>query len=412
MPHFFSGDELGAIKSINYTQGSNEKEWKASTNVLVPGSSSGRTKTIQKLAVQPLDSSTLLAAARADGTAILYKVQNVTEISPVHEWSEPRLKEGQRYVGLAATDGGVHSCTSNGALRYTKLNSDGEEPTSSLATLPMRLCEWRLSSDARTFAYGGDEVELSLWDTEKAFSTKITPPEPAPADSKKRKRNDQLLPGELWRAKNLPNDHLSLRQPVHNTALTYLQPSTSVAHQHLLVGTANGSVRRYDTRAARRPVADWKGVGKTGGISTVEKGLHEHEVFVADRGSTLAALDLRNGRTIYSYKGLAGAVTSVAPTGSLMASATQDRFVRLHSTFAPPAETGQQQDHKGEVLDKLYVKVTPTVIVWDGVSANALGSFEEAEGEDEVWDQMQAVESDSEDEGKSSRRKEKKPRST
>lgn len=95
-----------------------------------------------------------------------------------------------------------------------------------------------------------------------------------------------------------------------------------MAHQHLLVGTANGNVRRYDTRAARRPVADWKGIGKTGGVSTVEKSFHEQsvrsqriyrhysnhavhysEVFVADRGCTLAALDLRNGRTIYSYKG-------------------------------------------------------------------------------------------------------------
>ena len=27
------------------------------------------------------------------------------------------------------------------------------------------------------------------------------------------------------------------------------------------------------------------------------------EVFVADRGCTLSALDLRNGRVIYSYKG-------------------------------------------------------------------------------------------------------------
>ncbi len=108
---------------------------------------------------------------------------------------------------------------------------------------------------------------------------------------------------------------------MHNTALTYLQPSSSPSHQHLLVGTANGSVRRYDTRAARRPVSDWKGIGKVGGISTVENGFHEQyvkslsfppvsiiddafsEVFVADRGSTLSALDLRNGRTIYTYKG-------------------------------------------------------------------------------------------------------------
>lgn len=73
----------------------------------------------------------------------------------------------------------------------------------------------------------------------------------------------------------VPNDGLSLRQPVHNTSLTYLQPSASASQHHLLVGTHYGHVRRYDTRAARRPVAEWKGIGKVGGIRTVEKGLME-----------------------------------------------------------------------------------------------------------------------------------------
>ncbi|KAH9901282.1 hypothetical protein C8Q73DRAFT_662670 [Cubamyces lactineus] len=408
MPRFFSGDELGAIKSISYSQGSSPKEWKVSTTVLVPGDSSGRSKTIQKLAVQSQDSNTLLSAVRADGSASLYNVQNEIELSLVHEWSEPRLKAGQRFIGVASANSGIYTCTSNGALRLTKPGENGAEASSAVATLPMRLCEWRLSKDASTFAYGGDEVELSLWDTEAAFLTSSVP-KPSTStessESKKRKRGDELLPGEIWRAKN----------PVHNTALTYLQPSATAAHQHLLVGTANGNVRRYDTRAARRPVADWKGVGKTGGISTVEKGFHEHEVFVADRGCTLAALDLRNGRTIYSYHGIAGAVTSIAPAHSVLASAAQDRFVRLHSTFSPPPQAGQQQEHKGEVLDKQYVKVTPTVVVWDGIVDGSAGVAEadgegEGENEDEVWDAMQAAESDSEEEGKKSRKKEKKSR--
>lgn len=68
----------------------------------------------------------------------------------------------------------------------------------------MRLCEWRLSPDGKSFAYGGDEVELSLWDTEKAFSQpQEAVPQNASTDTKKRKRSDQLLPGELWKAKNV-----------------------------------------------------------------------------------------------------------------------------------------------------------------------------------------------------------------
>ena len=96
-----------------------------------------------------------------------------------------------------------------------------------------------------------------------------------------------------------------------------------------------------------------------------------------------------------------------------MASASQDRYIRLHSTFGPPANPGQQQEQKGEVLGKEYMKVVPTVVVWDGV-VNAVESQaerEEDEPEDEVWDAMQAAESDSEDEGKAARRKEKRVRS-
>ena len=67
----------------------------------------------------------------------------------------------------------------------------------------MRLSEWRLSNDGCSFAYGGEEVETSVWDTEKAFAPKEPSPESHAVEIKKRKRGDQLLPGEVWRAKNV-----------------------------------------------------------------------------------------------------------------------------------------------------------------------------------------------------------------
>lgn len=141
-------------------------------------------------------------------------------------------------------------------------------------------------------------MELSVWNTEQAF----TPPadQLSVTEMKKRKRGDTLFPGEVWRAKNVrcilvvviltpdvfthggfrfqvPNDNLGLRQPVHITSLTYLSPSSPTGH-HLLTGTRLGDVRRYDIRAARRPVADWTGIGKIGGIKKVEKGFAEQYV--------------------------------------------------------------------------------------------------------------------------------------
>lgn len=67
----------------------------------------------------------------------------------------------------------------------------------------MRLSEWRLSSNEEVFAYAGDEVELSVWNSETAFSTNPGEIPTSDASAKKRKRGDQLLPGEIWRAKNV-----------------------------------------------------------------------------------------------------------------------------------------------------------------------------------------------------------------
>lgn len=75
----------------------------------------------------------------------------------------------------------------------------------------------------------------------------------------------------LTQSVQLPNDALNLRQPVRNTALTYLS-NPSQPSQQLLVGTQLGDVRRYDTRAARRPVSNWTGLAKAGGVGVIEKG--------------------------------------------------------------------------------------------------------------------------------------------
>lgn len=163
---------------------------------------------------------------------------------------------------------GVYSCTSNGALRLVHY---GEDQKPILGALPTRLCDWRLASDQASFAYGGDEVELSVWDTQKALAQDRPSTD---ASSAKRKR-DTLFPGEIWRAKNVENDGLGLRQPVRITSLTYLSPS---APTRLLSGTQLGDVRQYDLRA-RRPASNFKGIGKIGGVKVIEKGLNEQYVF-------------------------------------------------------------------------------------------------------------------------------------
>lgn len=84
-----------------------------------------------------------------------------------------------------------------------------------------------------------------------------------------------------------------------------------------------------------------------------------------------------------------------------LASVSQDRFLRLHSTFPPPNEVGKQQEQKGEVLDKIYMKVVPTAVIVDPRDEEGdVSQKDESDAEDEednVWDEMETADSDVEE---------------
>ncbi|KAI6039029.1 hypothetical protein EDC04DRAFT_2879742 [Pisolithus marmoratus] len=370
MPRFLVGDELGSIKSVTYDAKAHSDS-KIQLKTLYDGTGSGRTRGIQRLAVNDRrDDTLMLASAHADGSLCLSSLTNDDQLQQLHQWKESRIKSEQTFIGLVTSQSTVFSCTSNGALRLSTLGEEAGSPTHRLAALPSRLADCRLGCDKETFAYGGDEVELSVWNTERAFQPS-SPSEDAshisPSNTKKRKRvNDTLFPGEIWRAKNVPNDFLGLRQPVHNTCLTYISPTSS-----------NG----------RRPVSDFRSVGKIGGVRTIERGFSEHEAFVSDQGSSLSALDLRNGGILYSYKGISGAVTSVSPSPSFLASAALDRYTRIHSTSPPLAEVGKRADERGTTLGKVYMTTLPTVVVWDQQEEMGV----DGEEDENIWETMKHV---------------------
>ncbi|KAK7467089.1 hypothetical protein VKT23_004149 [Stygiomarasmius scandens] len=383
---FLTGDELGTLKVLHYSLSTTDVS-KATLKTIQTGSAP-----IQRLCSSKTSSgSTLVAAAHGDGLTSSFFLQDDDSLQKMKSWAEPRLKVGQRYVGLAVSDHNVFSCTSNGAIRRTRAEDTTESTEIADTTLvPTGLLDWKLSPTCRTFAYGGDEVDLSVWDVEKALQSSS---EEYTSSTKRKRSKDTLFSAEQWRAKNSPNDSLGLRKPIRITSLTYLS-----SDNHLLTGTQLGDVRRYDTRAARRPVTEWKSVAKLGGVKTVERGLNEHEVFVSDGGTSLYSLDLRNGRTLYGYKGLAGSVTSIAAAPSTLGSAAQDRYIRVHSTFPPAQEVGQPQEGRGEVLGKVYSKSIPTCIVWDGTIPSSVSQGDE-DSDDDMWENMENIGNDSDDNG-------------
>ena len=75
----------------------------------------------------------------------------------------------------------------------------------------------------------------------------------------------------------MSNDNLDLRRPTYITTLSYLYTNGD-AQTQLVVGMASGDLRRYDTRAARKPVADWKAIDKMKSIKVVQSGRNEQYV--------------------------------------------------------------------------------------------------------------------------------------
>ncbi|CAD6939794.1 unnamed protein product [Tilletia controversa] len=337
--------------------------------------------------------------------------------------TEDNMRAGmERWVGLSVGSSGIYSCTSAGALRFTpvvRMKEPGEILTVTnltageatvvklrnaplthvvFTTLPRTASASASNtnnSDPTHFLCGGHDVPLSIWHLPSAFASTIAHGplaiSPAardassavqkvvPADGagegedalsgkqKKRKRQiearnkaKELREGEVWRAKNLPNDALSLQQKPNISAITILSPGTAgptptssndddddipPLPTGLQIGTAtkNGLLRIYQPEpgsAQGKAVAEFaciggkgvegkkkeaqgvkgtmaiglikKGVASGGAeVKLVEPGGKESELLVADTQGKLYVLDWKTRRVLYQYPNIDGAITSL-----------------------------------------------------------------------------------------------------
>ena len=211
----------------------------------------------------------------------------------------------------------------------------------------------------------------------------------------------------------------------------------------LVTGTRLGTVRRYDTRAQRKPTDDWK-VAREGGISTVAPGgseqyvhltyhaawLTNSELFFSDRSGLLASLDLRTGKVAYTLP-VSSTPQYLLPISAEgrdtkvgLGSISSDATFRLHATSGVE-RTGNRGDK--EKWTRGIVSVAGGVGgqgIWRG-----WGEMEEEkpekvrkegeEGEDdsedeevdeeEVWGEMSEVEDNGEEESGSEEEEEEEP---
>ncbi|WFC96954.1 hypothetical protein MBRA1_003620 [Malassezia brasiliensis] len=358
-------------------------------------------------------------------------------------------------------DVGVYAGDSTGRLKVLHTNPkayeqvDIQEELDNLAikwTVPSPLHQVTFYPDTnkpRYFAYGGEQVPLSLWSLRKALerdpAQEVAASKPAEeeeqdaqaATGKKRRASSQagkqrdLLPGELWRAKNLPNDALSLARHPLIRSVVFLPRETSSGNEEaaedelaaldaaVAVGTKEGMVRVYEpSKKKPKHVHEWQIAAKNQGALRVLKLARSDAIlFAGDAARNLYAVDVKTGRVLFQYKGafveltpdITGTISSLlvlqvqrdeeAPKTLLLGSSL-DRLVRLFDIGTP---YGQGQRRRGKELCSYFTGLENVISMTSAqlsVQAPSEKKAEEAE-EEEVWANM-AIARDEKDNGEES----------
>lgn len=457
--------------------------------LILPNFKSHSDHAVQRIANGVLGSDVyVVAMARKNATIDVVQIVNqslpststapaaVSELSArilctIHE---TQMKAGiHRFIGLAVGQDGVYSVTSSGIFRFTPITigASGQEATAEVAQAkvldhlpsPLQHASFYPASNPTHFCYGGEDIPISLWHIPTALSEQPTDSvadmsiesiktteDLSGLNSKQRKRKRQLeakskarelVWGEVWRAKNLPNDNLSLPRRANITSTCILNLNTSTSDEaeagsvdpqtFIAVGTKDGLVRVFQPNTARKHVREIRVVpAGQGAVKTLCASSapldaeHGGLLFVGDTGSKLYAVDWQTGAVVYGYKNMAqvGATLSMAVLPRVahakdaepeaLVTVSSDSLVRLHSTVpaALAVPKAGASPEKGQVLwskmiasaSSQSVHATPTAVVWDGVMppelrrrpvrTDAAGEpDEEDDEEDEVWAHMEEV---------------------
>ncbi|KAJ1663992.1 Ribosome biogenesis protein nsa1 (NOP7-associated protein 1) [Coemansia sp. RSA 1813] len=331
-----------------------------------------RDKSIQQMTTATTTEGETFVVGRKNGAI---EAITKTEGRPIYEYVDPqftstasikhngRLITERSFVGIGATDEYFISCTNLGEVRYQQFNGN-QDPI--LMKLPVDACRMRThGKDRNVFAVGGREQELSIWDintmtTGNSAIATYTKPTNAP----------------LFKSKNVAHDNLGLRVPVWITDMQFLSDDTT--NPHVAVSTGHKQIRIYDAKVGSQPVHDWNTVSKHP-IYHILASHVKPELFFADNVGNLQQLDLRMGRVVGGYKGIAGAVRSIALSedGAMVAEAGLDRFVRVYET-----------DGMRRLLHRAYVKQRVTHVHWDWSVKDLTHDEIEQQEVDELWDNM------------------------
>lgn len=388
----FTADETGLIKEVSIERSTVVRQWGEQRRELTaaalcfePGEKSlllgRRNGALAALECSPPANRPPPAAAAASAPTSFDITEDITTTS---------FCTNGGYAGLEVHGDTVVSCDTAGLVCYRSLaalRANAREARAAAAAAgnddfsPLEIeTEHRIQAHASAirmrvrpdnvgfFAVGGEEAGLRLWDVSR-------PKAP------------------IFKAKNVKNDRINLRVPVHVADMAFV-PDTGGTQ--LITVSKYHVICRYDTRVKTRPVLRTE-LGEHA-LTTLSAAPDASAVVVADTVGTVTQFDLRMNLPNGTFRGFAGSVRCVQhhPTQPYVAAVGLDRFLRVY-------ELGTRR-----VKAKVYLKQSLTSLAFSsedelrqsGESGEIEGSGEEQDGgkegkgggevqeSDELWDSL------------------------
>ncbi|KAG0029798.1 WD repeat-containing protein 74 [Podila clonocystis] len=412
---FYTGDEQGLIKAVTITELPPIKVKRRKRNAEPVEPPAKPVPTVETWGVPDREKAIQLMCWDHDKKHLVVARKNgVIQLvdpkdgAPVTEFKQTLAKVDKVdtiFVGLFANSESIITCTNTGTLAIQNIQDRSKASTLNVGK---DICRMRVHPrEHHVVATAGKEQELTIWDLSVLLKGPETPKKgkgkkesKAPVEEKKGapyKSKEILANGQIFKAKNVKNDHLDLRVPVWNTDLQFLNQFDIT---RIAVGTRHHQIRVYDTKGARRPAVDAE-VG-TMPVVALANGKDASEVVFSDTVTNVYSVDTLTGAILGQYKGFTGVATALAAftpfedsTTTHLVTVAMDRCLRVH-----------EMDKTRKLLHKVYLKQRMTAVVVGeftpyeapededetGLRARKTSGGSDDENDDDLWESMGKLE--------------------
>ncbi|XP_063900748.1 WD repeat-containing protein 74-like [Zophobas morio] len=342
----FTGDSIGLLKGICLEKKRVVSTWR----------NLNRQKAIEKLSWGNVNEQKEILVATSDKTVEIIDVEDGNVVSTLKDYTH-----NGNFISIEGIESYIVTASSDGVIRYVNYAPDESKETCKKNFNASVSCVHTSPANKSIIAIGGREFDLHLYD--------LTSDKP------------------LFKAKNISNDSVDLRCPVWVNRLIFLNDSG----YHVAVGTGYHEIRRYDTRAQRKPVQRVN-FGDLP-ITAISK-LSEDKIIAGNSGGYMRTVEFRSKSKVLlttRFRGSLGSIRAIAkhPELPYVVSAGLDRHLSLYSQA------------NGRPLERIYLKQRLNDILFSSegrllVESNGgpeellQKTFEEEERE-ELWNSMEKL---------------------